>query len=69
MLLTYLVVWLLTMVSTWFVAICGPVTAGFGAIGTFMLTDKFIAKIKYSRVDVFLIGGLAFVDRYHVFYF
>ena len=61
MLLTYLVVWLLTMLSSWFVAICGPVTAGFGAIATFILTDKFIAKIKYNRVHVFLIGGLAFL--------
>jgi hypothetical protein len=61
MVLTYLVVWLLTMLSSWFVAICGPVTAGFGAVATFMLTDKFIAKIKYNKVHVFIIGGLAFL--------
>lgn len=61
MILTYLVVWFLTMVSSWFVAIGGPVTAGFGAIATFILTDKFIAKIKYNKVHVFLIGGLAFL--------
>jgi len=61
MIITYLVVWLLTMLSSWFAAICGPVTAGFGAIATFILTDKFIAKIKYNKVHVFIIGGLAFL--------
>ena len=61
MVLTYLVVWLLTMLSSWFVVFCGPVTAGFGAIATFMLTDKFITKIKYNKVHVFIIGGLAFL--------
>jgi hypothetical protein len=61
MISTYLVVWLLTMLSSWFVVICGPVTAGFGAIATFVLTDKFIAKIKYNKLHVFIIGALAFV--------
>jgi hypothetical protein len=61
MILTYLVVWLLTMASSWFVAICGPVTAGFGAIATFILTDKFITKIKCNKIHIFLIGGLAFL--------
>lgn len=61
MIITYLVVWLLTMLSSWFVAFCGPVTAGFGAIATFILTDKFIAKIKYNKVHVFILGGLAFL--------
>ena len=61
MIVTYLVVWLLTMLSSWFVAICGPVTAGFGAIATFILTDKFITKIKYNKVHVFIFGGLAFL--------
>lgn len=61
MMLTYLVIWFLTMVSSWFVAFCGPVTAGIGAIATFIWTDKFITKIKYSKVHVFIFGGLAFV--------
>lgn len=61
MMLTYLVVWFLTMVSSWFVAFCGPVTAGFGAIATFILTDKFITKIRYNKVHIFIFGGLAFV--------
>ena len=61
MILTYLAVWLLTMASSWFVAFCGPVTAGFGAIATFILTDKFITKINYKKVHVFIIGALAFL--------
>ena len=61
MLLTYLAVWLLTMLSSWFVVFCGPVTSGFGAIATFILTDKFITRIKYNKVHVFIIGGLAFL--------
>ncbi|HEX7902325.1 MAG TPA: hypothetical protein VF487_00500 [Chitinophagaceae bacterium] len=61
MLLTYLVVWLLTMLSSWFVVFCGPVTAGVGAIATFILTDKFITKIKYNKIYVFIVGGLAFL--------
>lgn len=61
MTLTYFIVWLLTMLSSWFVAICGILTAGFGAIATFILTDKFITKIKYNKVHVFIFGGLAFL--------
>jgi hypothetical protein len=61
MLITYLVVWLLTMLSSWFVFFCGPVTAGFGAVATFILTDKFITKIKYNKIHVFIVGGLAFL--------
>ena len=61
MILTYLVIWLLTVLSSWFVVLCGPVTAGFGAIATFILTDKFITKIKYNKIHVFIVGGLAFL--------
>lgn len=61
MLLTYLVVWFFTMLSSWFVIICGPVTAGFGATATFILADKFIVKIKYNKIYVFILGALAFL--------
>jgi len=61
MIVTYLVIWLLTMLSSWFAAIFGILTAGGGAIITFMLTDRFIKKIKYNRVHLLIIGGLAFV--------
>lgn len=61
MIVTYLVIWLLTMLSSWFVAFYGPVTAGFGAIATFILTDKFITKISYNKVHVFIFGGIAFL--------
>lgn len=61
MMLVYLSIWLLTMLSSWFVFIFGPVTAGIGALACFWLTDKFITKIRYDKVHVFLIGALAFV--------
>src|SRR5688572_20269433 len=59
--LTYLVIWVLTMLSSWFAALGGIVTAGAGAIMTFILTDKFIVNIKYNKVHLFIIGGLAFL--------
>ena len=69
MILTYLVVWLLTMASSWFVAICGPVTAGFGAIATFILTDKFITKIKYNKIHIFLYRWTCFLDYRHLIFY
>ena len=70
MLLLYLVIWFLTMLSSWFVIICGPLTAGFGAIATFILTDKFIIKIKYNKIHVFIFGALAFLltDLIYLFF-
>lgn len=61
MLLIYLAIWFLTMLSSWFAIICGPVTAGFGAFATFTLTDIFIVKIKYNKIYVFILGALAFL--------
>lgn len=61
MVVTYLVIWLLTILSSWFVVFCGPVTAGFGAIATFILTDKFITKINYNKAHVFIFGAIAFL--------
>lgn len=61
MILTYLLIWLLTIASMWFVVFFGPVTSGIGTIATFLLTDKFIRKIKYDRVHVILIGAVAFI--------
>lgn len=61
MIIAYLFIWFLTMWSSWFVAFCGPVTAGLGAIATFMLTDKFITKINYNKTHIFIFGGLAFI--------
>ena len=59
--LTYLVIWLLTMISSWYVFLGGIVTAGTGAIMTFILVDKFIVNIKFNKVNLFVIGGLAFL--------
>jgi len=59
--LTYLAIWLLTMLSSWFAFLGGIVTAGAGAIMTFILVDKFIAKIKFNKVNLFIIGGLSFL--------
>jgi len=61
MVLTYLVVWFVTMASSWVVMFCGPVTAGLGAVATFVLTDMFITKINYKNSHIFIIGALAFV--------
>ena len=61
MILTYLGIWLLTILSSWVAPIGGIVTAGAGAILTFMLTDRFITNIKYNKVHLFIIGGLAFL--------
>jgi hypothetical protein len=59
--LTYLVIWLLTMLSSWLVLLGGILTAGTGAIITFILVDKFVVNIKFSKANLFMIGGLAFL--------
>ena len=59
--LTYLVIWFLTMISSWFAFLGGILTAGAGALMTFILVDKFIVNIKFNKVNVFAIGGLAFL--------
>jgi len=59
--LIYLIVWVLTMISSWFVIIFGVLTAGGGATSTFILTDKAITKFPFSRTAVFIAGGMSFV--------
>ena len=59
--MTYLVVWSLTMISSWFAFFGGILTAGIGAIVTFILVDRFIVTIKFSKVNTFVIGGAAFL--------
>jgi len=58
--LTWLLIWILTLVSTWFAVFIGLVTTGAGAVISFMLTNKFIVPIKFERMHVFLLGSLAF---------
>jgi len=58
---TYLGMWFLTMVSSWFVFIGGIITAGTGAILTFILANKHIVKFSFDKTYVFIFGGLAFL--------
>jgi hypothetical protein len=61
MMVTYLLVWLLTMLSSWFAFLAGILTAGIGAIASFALVDRFIINLNYKKVEVFAIGSLAFL--------
>lgn len=58
--LTWLLIWILTMASSWFAFLGGLLTTGAGAVISLMLTHKFIVPIKFERVHVFLLGSLAF---------
>lgn len=58
--LNWLLIWILTLVSSWFAVFIGLVTTGAGAVISLMLTHKFIVPIKFERVHVFLLGSLAF---------
>jgi hypothetical protein len=61
MIATYLGIWLITLISSWFGVIMGIVTAGTGSMITFYLTDRFIKRIAYDRNIVFAWGSLAFL--------
>ena len=61
MIITYLIIWLLTLYSSYIAFLCGIITAGTGAVATLMLTDKFITNIKYNKLHVFMVGGFAFL--------
>ena len=59
--LTYLALLFLTFLSGYFSGLVGIITAGTGAILTFMLTDKYIVRIKYNKLILFLLGGMGFL--------
>jgi len=59
--LTYLIIWFLTMLTSWYAVLGGPLTAGAGAIMSFILADKFVVHIEFNKVNAFVIGGLAFL--------
>jgi hypothetical protein len=61
MMLTYLVVWLATLLTSWFAFLGGIITAGSGAVVTFMLTNKYIIKFCYDKTTIFIYGGLSFL--------
>ena len=49
------------MLTSWYAVFGGIVTAGAGAVMTFILADRFVVHIKFNKVNVFVIGGLAFL--------
>jgi hypothetical protein len=61
MVLTYVVIWLVSFLTSWFIVVGGILTAGAGAVITFMLVNRFIIPIKYNKIVLFIVGGLAFV--------
>jgi hypothetical protein len=59
--LTYLAALLLTFLSSYVGALVGIITGGVGAVATFILTSKYIVNIKFKKLTVFMLGGLAFL--------
>jgi hypothetical protein len=59
--LTYLAALLLTFLSSYAGALVGIITGGTGALITFILTSKYIVDIKFKKLTVFMLGGLAFL--------
>jgi hypothetical protein len=60
MIVTYYVIWILTIYSSYIAFFVGIFTAGAGSLIIFFLADKFITKISYNKRNVFIIGGLSF---------
>lgn len=61
MVVTYYIIWVTTIYSSYVAFIVGIFTAGIGSLTTFFLADKFITKISFNRRNVFIIGGLSFL--------
>lgn len=61
MVATYYVIWVLTIYSSYLSFIVGILTAGGGSLITFFLADKFITKIPFNKLNVFIVGGISFV--------
>lgn len=59
--LTYLAALLLTFLSSYVGALIGIITGGAGAVVTFILTSKYIVNIRFRKLVVFMLGGLAFL--------
>jgi hypothetical protein len=59
--LTYIVLFLLTWLSSYFGIITGIIAGGIGALVTFRLTERFITPIRFKRSKLFIAGGLAFL--------
>jgi len=61
MFFTYLFIWLITLISSWFGFIIGIITAGTGSMISFYITNKFILEISYNSNRIFAWGSLAFL--------
>ncbi len=61
MIVTYYVIWILTIYSSYGAFLIGILTAGVGSLVTFLLADKFITRIPFNKRNVFIIGGLSFL--------
>jgi hypothetical protein len=58
---TYMLVYCITYLTVWVSFLTGIFTGGIGALATFMLTVTFITKISFSKKNIFVCGGLAFL--------
>lgn len=58
---TYLAAFSITFVTGYFSFAVGIITCGLGSLATFMLTDKFITKIQFSKKNIFILGAVAFI--------
>lgn len=61
MIVTYFVILILTIYSSYVASIVGILTAGTGSLITFYLADKFITKLSFNKRNVFIVGGLSFL--------
>jgi hypothetical protein len=58
---TYLAIWLLTMLTSWFAVIGGLITSGIGAVISLLIADMYIIDMYFNKKTVFAWGGLAFL--------
>jgi hypothetical protein len=61
MVLTYLVIFIITVYSSWVAVICGHFTAAAGALLSCMLVNKFIKPIQYNKWRIAGAGALSFL--------
>jgi hypothetical protein len=61
MILLYITVFLVTVLSSYFVFVIGILTAGLGSLLSFELTNRYITPLKYKKSIAFTLGGLSFL--------
>lgn len=57
----YVCAFYLTFLTAWFAFMTGILTGGLGALATFWLTNRYIKKISFNVMRVFISGALAFI--------